>query len=49
MTRALAAIVLGTAAVAVLVALVVVELTRPSDAELQREVATGLGVPAEVL
>lgn len=41
--------VLGTSALAVFVALVVVDVTRPSDAELRREVAIELGVPTEVL
>jgi hypothetical protein len=48
-TKVLVAKVLGTSAVAVIVALVVVDLTRPSDAELRRDVAMELGVPSEVL
>ena len=41
--------IVGVAVVAVVVALVVVVATRPSDAELRREVAVDLGVPELLL
>jgi len=41
----LGAAIVGVAVVAVVVALAVVAATRPSDAELRREVAADLGVP----
>lgn len=45
----LGAAIVGVAVVAVVVALAVVAATRPSDAELRREVAADLGVPEPLL
>lgn len=45
----LGAAIVGVAVVAVVIALVVVAATRPSDAELRREVARDLGVPEPLL